>query len=334
MLNKSPVPRVSIGIPVFNGEKYLSLVIESILAQTYENFELIICDNASTDGTETICRDYAKKDARIRYFRNPENLGAAANHNKTFKLSVGEFFKWCAHDDLLAPTYLEQCIAALDSDPNAVAAQPIVGCIDSNGALIAVCETERLQRAASPRASDRFAALGKDPRPCYEVFALIRRAELAKTELIAPYPWSDITVIAELCLIGRFCVVPQVLFFNRDHPDRFTHAALSSREASWSWWCGPNTRMPSLLRFYKRCPNWQIQVNLARAIKKHLPDAKERHRTYFRLVQHIIGSRLLLLLIAEPITALHPRILKIALQLKRWVEGRSGRTYAAEPSPE
>jgi len=321
-------PRVSIGLPVFNGENYLCSIIESILAQTFQSFELIICDNASTDGTEAICRGYASKDGRIRYFRNSTNIGAAANHNRTFELSSGEYFKWCSHDDLLAPIYLERCVAALDSDQDVIAAQPIVGSIDSDGTLVAVCNTEHLKRAGSSRPSDRFAALGADPRPCYEVYALIRRKELARTELIAPYPQSDITLIAELSLIGRFVIVPDVLYFNRDHPARFTRTALMDRTASWLWWCGPDIGMPSFFRFYRRCPNWHIQLSLTRIIKKHLTEPAERYRTYFRLFQHVISPRLFCVLIAEPVTALHPRIFEIAVRLKRWLEGRNDRALA------
>jgi glycosyltransferase involved in cell wall biosynthesis len=328
MASMEPDPKVSIGIPVFNGANFIRAAIDSILAQTFKNFELVICDNASTDRTEEICREYASKDSRVRYFRNPKNIGSGPNHNRAFELSSGEYFRWCSHDDVLAPTFLEKCVAALDNDPDAIAAQPIVGCIDGDGTLVSVCDTERLRRATAPRASDRFAALGKDPRPCYEVYSLIRRNVLTRTGLIAPYPWSDVTLISELSLIGRFVFVPDMLSFNRDHPDRFSRSVLLDRGASWIWWCGPDTETPSVFRFYRRCPNWQIEINLARAIRKHVREPAERHRTYFRLYRHIISPRLLCLLIAEPITALHPRIFERALQLKRWFERRGDRTIA------
>ena len=86
--------RVSIGLPVYNGEKYLEQALISILSQTYTDFELIISDNASTDRTQAICREYAAKDPRIRYYCNEENLGAAPNHNRVFELASGEYFKW------------------------------------------------------------------------------------------------------------------------------------------------------------------------------------------------------------------------------------------------
>ena len=114
------MPRVSIGIPVYNGGRFIKEAIDSILAQTFEDFELILSDNASTDETEEICKEYATLDRRIRYYRNEENLGAAKNYNRVFELSNGEYFKWASHDDLCAPEYLERCIAALCPPPPGV----------------------------------------------------------------------------------------------------------------------------------------------------------------------------------------------------------------------
>src|SRR5687767_9303189 len=110
-------PRVSIGLPVFNGESHLALALDSVLAQTFGDFELVISDNGSTDSTRQICEDYAKRDARIRYLRSDENRGAAWNYNRVFERSRGAFFKWMAHDDLIAPQYLERCVEALDRAP-------------------------------------------------------------------------------------------------------------------------------------------------------------------------------------------------------------------------
>src|SRR5262245_17750978 len=99
-------PTVSVGVPVYNGERYLDKALSSILRQDFEDFELIISDNASTDGTAEICKAYADKDRRIRYHRNTSNIGAAPNYNQTFEMARGEYFKWCAHDDICYPTFL------------------------------------------------------------------------------------------------------------------------------------------------------------------------------------------------------------------------------------
>ncbi len=114
------MPRVSVGLPVYNGENFIKDALDSILAQTFEDFELIISDNASTDGTQQICRQYTSKDQRIRYIRNDGNIGASKNFNQVFELSSGEYFKWIAHDDLCAPEFLERCVEVLDQDPSIV----------------------------------------------------------------------------------------------------------------------------------------------------------------------------------------------------------------------
>ena len=86
-MREAPTPRVSIGLPVYNGDNFVGQAIESLLAQTYEDIELIVSDNASTDGTEDICRTFAAQDERVRYFRNAENIGLVRNYNQTFTLS-------------------------------------------------------------------------------------------------------------------------------------------------------------------------------------------------------------------------------------------------------
>ncbi len=90
----SGAPRVSIGLPVFNGERYLARAIDSILAQDFRDLELVVCDNASTDRTAEICAAYARRDPRVRYHRNPRNLGAGPNYDRCFHLARGEYFKW------------------------------------------------------------------------------------------------------------------------------------------------------------------------------------------------------------------------------------------------
>lgn len=109
-------PTVSIGMPVYNGEKYIRDALDSLLAQTYTDFELIISDNASTDSTEQICREYATRDARIRYVRQPKNRGAAANFKFVLDEAVGEFFMWAAYDDLWKPSFISNAIIAMNDE--------------------------------------------------------------------------------------------------------------------------------------------------------------------------------------------------------------------------
>lgn len=108
-------PLVSIGMPVYNGERYIRQALDSLLAQDYANFELIISDNVSTDGTQGICLEYAARDERIRYYRNETNLGALRNFNRVFELSSGKYFMWAAHDDVWNPAYVQEVLALLGS---------------------------------------------------------------------------------------------------------------------------------------------------------------------------------------------------------------------------
>lgn len=103
-------PKVSIGMPVYNGEKSIREALDSLLAQTFTDFELIISDNASTDGTEAICREYVERDPRIRYVRQSENRGPIANFQFVLEEAVGEYFMWAAHDDERESFFVRFCV--------------------------------------------------------------------------------------------------------------------------------------------------------------------------------------------------------------------------------
>jgi glycosyltransferase involved in cell wall biosynthesis len=118
------MPQVSVGLPVYNGERFVADALASILAQTWQDLEVIVCDNASTDRTREICEAFAARDPRVRYYRNERNLGASPNWNRAFELSRGELFKWAAHDDVLCPTYIERAVAALMRSPMRSCASP------------------------------------------------------------------------------------------------------------------------------------------------------------------------------------------------------------------
>lgn len=212
------VPRVSIGLPVYNGEKYLSQAIESFIAQSYGDWELVICDNASTDGTERICREFAARDARIRYHRNKINIGPAGNYNLTFELSRGEFFKWSAHDDMCAPNYLQKCVQALDEDPSVVVAYPRTVVVDDKGRTLYYYNFKPQTDAYSP--AKRFGELiGVDHHQhrAVEIFGLMRRSALLKTPLQGVYARGDSVLLVRLALLGRFLELPEYLFLSRHH---------------------------------------------------------------------------------------------------------------------
>jgi glycosyltransferase involved in cell wall biosynthesis len=215
-------PRVSLGMPVYNAQRFLREVLDSILAQTYTDFELIISDNGSTDATENICREYAARDPRVQYLPNDRvNHGPAWNYNRTEAMSCGEYFKWCAADDLLAPTLLEKCVAALDSDPGAIMAWPQTRVIDEDSKPIRDNTFVLRTDAQSPAA--RFGTLinVKHKRHgAFEIFSLIRIKALRSFPRKGAYARADSVVLARLSLFGRFHLVDEYLFLNRDHTGR------------------------------------------------------------------------------------------------------------------
>src|SRR6201994_1650338 len=161
------VPRLTIGLPVYNGEKYVAEAIEALLGQTFEDFELIISDNASTDGTAGICRRFGKQDSRIRYVRQPRNIGIAPNHNFVVHEARGELVKWASHDDLYARDMMERCVQALDDDPQVVLAHPWTAIIAGSGGMTAAIEypLDTSSRSAPERfRSTLFANGGDDTR--------------------------------------------------------------------------------------------------------------------------------------------------------------------------
>src|SRR5215470_13614723 len=216
--------RVSIGLPVYNGAHFLKEALDALLSQTFGDFELIISDNASTDGTQEICRAYAAKDRRIRYYRHEQNRGAAWNHNYVFGLSTSEYFKWASHDDVCAPQYLERSIEVLDQTLSIVLCYTKTVIIDEHGKQLRNYSARCDVRSSRPyeRFRDLLANFGlSDP-----MYGVVRANMLAKTPLLGNYIASDIVLLAEVALLGEIYEIPEVLFFRRDHLQKSGRANL------------------------------------------------------------------------------------------------------------
>ena len=217
----SAVPRLSIGLPVYNSAAYVAESIEALLGQTFEDFELIISDNASTDSTGDICRRYEQLDSRVRYYRQPQNVGLAPNHNFCVTKAHGVLFKWAAGDDLYARDLIEKCVAALDEYPDVVLAHSWTAMIDGTGTVF---QANSYPLATSaPRAPERFHSMLNDSGGDDDG-GVIRKEVLLRTAMKESYHHADRTIIAELALYGRFYQVPEWLYFRRDHPDRAERA--------------------------------------------------------------------------------------------------------------
>lgn len=243
------VPRLSVGLPVYNGERYLAESIESLLGQSYKDFELIISDNASTDGTADICRRYANQDSRVRYLRQPRNIGLAPNHNFVVEQSRGEFFKWAAADDLYGRDLLQSCVDALDQHPDVVLAHSWTAAIDSVGNVIQAYKYPLATDSLS--APERFrsfmfgcSGLFEDPdsgnhhlvrtdhqgilRACDE-YGVIRTKVLRQIAPHDSYHHQDRIVVCELLLNGPFYETPDWMYFRREHDGRVYQSSTRGR---------------------------------------------------------------------------------------------------------
>ncbi|MEM7114333.1 MAG: glycosyltransferase family 2 protein [Chloroflexota bacterium] len=269
------MPKVTIGLPVYNGANYLSEAIESILAQTFTDFELIIADNASTDETESICRAFAQQDERIRYLRHPHNLGAAPNFNVVVAEANGRYFKWMAHDDLLAPEFLAATVAVLDAQPDVLLAFTEVQTIDENGRFIPNRHPQKLETIATITSDKRFGELIKN-HGCFFIWGLMRHDILSKTQLIQSFVASDMSLLSELALLGRFIEVPRPLFLTREHGTRSVRAIPVHERASW---------FDPKLAGKRVFPYWRIYVEHFNNVQRVRLTAKERFRCYLHLVR-------------------------------------------------
>lgn len=272
-MNHRAIPRVSIGLPVYNGANFLVETVDSILAQTFRDFELIIVDNASTDATQEICAAYAARDARVCYHRNEQNIGAAANYNLAFEMARGEYFRWSAHDDLIAPTFLERCVEVLDSDPQVVLCFTRTIAIDDEGNEIKKYPSKQLPDSAD--AGQRFRAWVVDPHPVVAVFGLMRREVLARTRLIGKYSGSDRPLLSELSLLGRFYEVPEYLFAYRIHADQ-SWGSKKTRHAQQSWYDPARARQISF-------PHWRLLAEHTKSISRSPLPLAERVPCYLSM---------------------------------------------------
>jgi glycosyltransferase involved in cell wall biosynthesis len=222
-------PRVSVGLPVYNGRLFVAEAIESILSQTFEDIELVISDNASTDGTAQICQQFASRDTRVRYYRSDQNRGAAWNHNRVFELSRGEYFKWHTDDDLCHPTFVEKCVKVLDREPGVVLCYSQFVRITPEGKRIEGTTFGWKPLDSSPvsgirEVHERFRALTRRRNACEEIYGVMRASAARETHLIGGYTQSDDNFLAELALRGAFHEIPEPLFYYRLHSQKSTEA--------------------------------------------------------------------------------------------------------------
>lgn len=276
-LSAGGTPRVSIGLPVYNGERFLAESIQSILAQTFTDLELILCDNASTDSTAEICRSFAAQDSRVRYYRNERNIGAMPNFNRVFRLSRAPYFKWVAHDDAHHPRYLEECVRVLDERPEVVICHAATRVIDAQGREVLtfdqgedagllshpagglVVPRERVydpadRRLDSPDVAHRFLDVLIRTTWCFDMFGVMRADDLRRSPLHQSFYGSDRVLLADMALRGAFATVPETLFFRRYHAGQSSSKSYEEL-ALWSDPNGNGSVPPQV-----RCGMWYMRM--------------------------------------------------------------------------
>jgi glycosyltransferase involved in cell wall biosynthesis len=270
------MPTVSVGVPVYNGEAFVGQALESLACQDFVDFEVIICDNASTDGTAKICQQYARRDPRFKYFRNDVNIGSGPNYRRVFELSTGTFFKWLPHDDRCYPHFLSRCVAALRSSSESVAlVYPQCEFIDEHGRVLGTAP-DRIG-SIHPRPHRRLLKALTGLSYCFPIDGLFRARYLSEVRLIPPLFYWDFTLLLEVSLLGHIVEIPEVLMQQRHHSQN------SFGASGWNRNGKPRGQQRHVLRA------WTDPTQAARACL--LPVEEERCWEYLKSVHHVSVAR-------------------------------------------
>jgi len=252
---------VSIGLAVYNEEHFLRQTLESLLAQDYQNLELVISDNASTDGTSRICQEFVNLDRRVRYERNTTNLGCIKNFNQALALSTGKYFMWAGGHDLWDPSFVARAVSQLEADPEVILVYPRVMLIDRAGTELGVTSDILDTRGLTP--VQRYLKLIWDLQSCNMFHGLTRTQELRNWGLLRNVWGADIVLLGEFSLRGSFAQIPEVLFFRREvrpevdqNPQNWKQRALETMEGAHR----SQKREKSLEDLFREMRNEELKV--------------------------------------------------------------------------
>jgi glycosyltransferase involved in cell wall biosynthesis len=282
-------PLLTIGLPVYNGERFLAKALDSYLAQSFTDFQIILSDNASTDRTEKIGRDYAASDKRIRYLRNARNMGAGWNFLRVYQLANGKYYKQAAHDDFCEPEFLAECINALESDPAIVVAFTKTRVVDAEGSFLEDYECSLRTDSNDPVV--RFADLTLINHRCFPIFGVHRFSALRRLPPMGSFPHADGVLLAQLGLLGRFYESDKRLFISTRHGGQSSWT-LSSRSQSrrfrlttrvgrlpaQDWWDPSRSNAITL-------PEWNIFFQYLQSINRSSLDFSQKVRAIGVLIR-------------------------------------------------
>jgi len=316
-MSEDTPPLISVGLPVYNGEQFIAVAIDSVLSQTVTDLELIICDNASTDGTEAICRGYLERDPRVRYIRQEKNLGVSPNFNRAFREARGEYFKWITHDDAITPDCFEKSIAALEARGEAILCHSTVHLIDQEGETIEYHDTG-LDRQGDPRQSVRFGEMILKPHQCLECDGVMRRAALARTATYRSFPGADRTLLTEISLVGPFVRLDEPAFLTREHPSRFRRSKTTPEQRLATY---DTSRAGQ-----KVVGTWEMYRDYWRMVRDQVRDPKERRACQRHLLRWWLVNWNTARVVVDVIAIVFPGFLAAAERFKQ-------RVFSPEPGP-
>ena len=211
-------PLVTVGVPLYNAEKYVEQALTSLLSQTFEDFEIVVCDNASTDRTREIVLQLAEHDSRIRFYRNRKNRGLVFNFNRVYELGRGEFFRWHAYDDFCQPTYLEECMRVLRDNPDVIGSYSLGYQVDGSGTVVNTQVEEQLKAALlNDSAVHRIKATVTRNGWSGVVHGVFRRTAMSEFMPYRDYFGADRLLLTQLAMSGRMMAVEDGLWVQRYH---------------------------------------------------------------------------------------------------------------------
>jgi glycosyltransferase involved in cell wall biosynthesis len=264
-------------VPVYNGQKYIRDTLDSLVAQTLSDIEILVTDNCSTDNTPQIVGEYAARDPRVKYIRNQTNVGPARNYNRSLDLATAPYFKWNPADDVCAPDFLEKCVKALDEDPTVVLAYPRTSVIDTAGKVVGQYTYEIDFDVASPALRlGRMMTVNHKLHGAHELYGVMRTDALRNSGGFRCHVRGDSVLLARMAMLGRLRRIDEYLFFNRDHTDRsskYLSRKLVRKGSRLSRYigCGP---LPSAewwdptLRGRIVFPEWRVWREYLRAVQE------------------------------------------------------------------
>jgi glycosyltransferase involved in cell wall biosynthesis len=315
-MNSVTAPLITIGLPVFNAERFLADALDSILEQTYRGFKLVVSDNGSTDATAKIVDAYTARDRRIEFIRNDYNRGASWNFNRVFAECDTAYFKWAAADDLLAPTLLDHSLEVFNNSPDSVVlVYPKTLLIDSAGKTSGVVE-DRLAAPVGAPPHVRLLQIYRHMEYGNAAFSLLRSDALRRTRLLGNFPSADHVLMAELALAGEFRELPEPLFLRRIHEGMSIRANTSSE--TLTHWFDPQ-RAP-----VKRRQLTLFQEHL-RGVRCARLSARERALVYLFYTAAWTGTRL------HESVRLRTRLRTVWSHIKRTANRRTIRSSEQRP---